>query len=120
MSGIRPLTKIMEGRAAIKRRSSFDKMNQISELEMAHARSIGNYKQPWPRNGAVAKDSVQLCPFTPQSCTGMHPRNRTNYRTNRYNVLVNNNIERSAKPLFVGSTPTRASTLHTPPLAGSA
>jgi hypothetical protein len=36
-SATRPLTKIMEGRTAIKRRSSFYKMNRICELETATA-----------------------------------------------------------------------------------
>ena len=37
MSSIRPLTKVMEDRTTIKRRSSFDKMNRICELDRAKA-----------------------------------------------------------------------------------
>ncbi len=35
LSAIRPLTKVMEDRATIKRRASLDKMNRICELETA-------------------------------------------------------------------------------------
>jgi hypothetical protein len=39
----------MEGRVAIKRGSSFDKMNRICELEKAKA-FFRQLQQPWPRN----------------------------------------------------------------------